>query len=213
MRLRHNVTGWLTNHERFVATIPAGFGTGLEIVVNIDGQTNNGSALTTPYLFSYSAPLVISANQVPTSGGRLIVTGKDLGPIDVPGAIRSVQVRLWSSTSLPGRILSCANPLVTVANSEVQCDLPEGTGAGLDVQVVTGGQESTWETVFSFQPPVIENVLPVRASVGDRVTVFGRNFGNEKQFMQFIFGGAVLPRDQYDIVANHTNIAFTVPPG
>uniref|UniRef100_A0A7S0R613 IPT/TIG domain-containing protein n=1 Tax=Pyramimonas obovata TaxID=1411642 RepID=A0A7S0R613_9CHLO len=203
----------LTNHRRFVATIPAGFGTNLEIVVNIDGQVNNRTALTTPYQFSYSAPLVTSANQVPTSGGRLIVTGKDLGPIDVPGAVTSVQVRLWTSSSLPGRILDCVNPVVTVANSEVQCDLPEGTGAGLDVQVVTGGQESTWETVFSYEPPVIENVIPVRARAGERVTVHGRNFGNEKQFMQFLFGGEALSRDLYDIATNHTMIEFTVPPG
>ena len=196
-----------------MATIPAGFGTSLEIVVNIDGQSNNASALTSPYQFSYSAPLVISANQVPTGGGRLVVTGKDLGPMNVPGAVTSVQVRLWSSTSNPAKILICLDPVVTVANSEVQCDLPAGSGAGLDVKVVTGGQESTWETVLAYLPPVIESVLPVRARAGERVTVNGRNFGNDKQFMQFSFGGVPLAKATYDITTNHTVIEFTVPPG
>jgi hypothetical protein len=127
--------------------------------------------------------------------------------------VTSVKVRLWSSNLNPGQILECLNPVVTVANTEVECDLPEGSGASLDVQVTTGGQASNFEKVFSFEAPVIENVRPVRAQVGQTVTVSGRNFGNNERDLQFRFNGVVVNSNFFNITVNHTELQFEVPLG
>jgi hypothetical protein len=70
-----------------------------------------------------------------------------------------VLVRGWQS-----QIETCADPVVTEDNTEVQCTLGPGVGKSLDVQISTGGQQSDWERVLSYAPPQILDIHPVQVT-------------------------------------------------
>lgn len=205
----------LEPHTRFRAYVPVGFGKGLRVMVNVNGQYMTDYNTTDPqkrYDFTYSEPKILLASSVPTAGGTLTVTGQDLGSTD-PGAVDFVQIRTWRQ-----EVVECANPVVTVDSTEVQCELPEGEGGkNLDVRISTGGQNSSWTKVFRYQEPIVIDVSPRQAAFGDRVTVTGANFGNNHTLFQFFFNqvneSKFIAKRDFDLTVNHTQVVFTVPVG
>jgi len=97
--------------------------------------------------------------------------------------------------------------------------------AGLEVQVSVGGQKSSYEAVFSYAAPVITDIRPAVASVGDVVTVTGSNFGvNTSEILlglvKSIAGGGgtyaipiVSDTAGVTMIAPHTQFSFKVPLG
>ena len=69
-----------------------GFGTNLPVLVNVGGQyPDDYLTVASPFIFSYDAPKITAASNPPTAGGRLTLTGLDLGPANVPGAVDAVR--------------------------------------------------------------------------------------------------------------------------
>jgi hypothetical protein len=72
--------------------VPVGFGTNLPVLVNVGGQyPDDYLTVASPFIFSYDAPKITAASNPPTAGGRLTLTGLDLGPANVPGAVDAVR--------------------------------------------------------------------------------------------------------------------------
>jgi len=203
-------------HTKFYAKVPVGFGSNRALRIEVKGLMG---VKTTSIVFSYQGPQVKSAVDVPTAGGVLRVIGKEFGPTN-SSAFDSVIVR-----DSKNRIVPCLTPRVVVADTAVECDLPAGSGKGLEVQVSVGGQKSNWERVFSYAAPVITNIQPAVAAVGDTVTVTGLNFGvNSSEIslgmIKNIAGGGgayaiplVSANASITMVSPHTKFSFVIPLG
>lgn len=203
-------------HTKFYAKVPVGFGSNRALRVEVKGLMG---VKTSSILFSYAGPQVNSALDVPTDGGVLRVIGKQFG-LKGTTAFDGVTVR-----DAKQRLLTCKAPRVVVDDTAVECDLPAGSGQGLEVQVSVGGQNSTWEKVFSYAAPLITNIEPAVAAAGETVTVSGRNFGvNASEIVlsmeKDIAGGGgkyELPISSaaasITLIESHTKFSFVIPLG
>ncbi|KAK3244473.1 hypothetical protein CYMTET_45911 [Cymbomonas tetramitiformis] len=217
----------LRAHERFLARLPVGYGEDLEVITSVDGQRNVIEGSDKTYTFKYLAPQVMEASVVPTQGGVLTVSGQDFGPIGVAGALDYVYVRYWkdlrtgdpveldarTGEPLDNNVLPCTDPVVTVDNVEVMCNLSQGVGQSLDVQVSSGGQESEWETVFRYGQPEVHSINPPQAGTGETVNVTGINFGASIDQVELLLDGLPVPAADVSIGVPHTQLQFKVPMG
>jgi len=215
----NDVNEMLDNHFLFSAKVPAGFGSDRTLRVEVKGLVG---VQTTGVVFSYDRPEVSSAEDVPTAGGVLRVIGKQFGPRSSAASTPFDSVTVQDSRQ---RLLPCAAPRVVVDDTTVECDLPAGSGKGLQVQVSVGGQTSLWKKVFSYAAPVITNIQPAVAAAGETVTVTGLNFGVDASEIMLgmvknmAFGGGTydLPIDStaasISMVASHTKFSFVIPLG
>jgi hypothetical protein len=203
-------------HTKFNAKVPVGYGSNRALRVEVKGLMG---VKTTGILFTYKGPQVNSALDVSTAGGVLRVIGKEFGPKN-SAAFDSVTVR-----DSRQRLVPCLAPHVVVDDTAVECDLPAGSGKGLEVQVSVGGQESSWERVFSYAAPLITNIEPAVAAAGETVTVTGLNFGVEASEITLglekdIAGGGgkyyiniTSATASITMIASHTKFSFVVPLG
>ena len=143
--------------------VPEGEGTSHDVVL-VD--PTGGDMHRAPASFSYAAPTLasIAPDHGPTRGGTtLTLLGQHFGLAPVPLVDDK----------------PCAN-VQRLSHNEVQCDIAEGSGVGLPVSVIVGGQLSNdAPTPFSYDAPSVVQVSPQSAptSGGALLTIVGDNFG------------------------------------
>ncbi len=162
---------------RIRCTSPAGVGTGLAIVVSVDGVSSppypNGT-------LSYSSPAITGlrvvsggaeggGGGVPTSGGALVVVeGLNFGPASLAalslGAVTYSPITLSVTQGTPVSFpaLHCA---ITRNHTELTCEMGPGVGGGLLWSVSIAGQTASTATT-SYHKPVITSVGVVAAGGG-----------------------------------------------
>jgi len=196
-------------HTRFRVPVPPGVGKDLDVklvVADVMGPTTPGVKI------SYVGPAVYSAVGTSTAGGQIRVVGKEFGALNST-FIDVVEVETWG-----GKKVNCTKPKVVVADTQLECTLPAGTGQKLPVRVSVGGQFSTWESVYSYIRPTITSVEPPSASYGDIVSIIGTSLGDDASLVRLKIGDisvAPIGNDtieyvQSNLVPNTTNVTYEV---
>ena len=206
---------------RISAEVPVGYGTDLAVLLNVNGQDNAGGCAIERelskediLLFDYPPPVVELASAMPTAGGRMELGGMFFGPLGAAG-VQNVTVMGPEGSEIP-----CTNPLVTAANTALECDLGEGMGNGLMVGTFVGAQPSDVKPLLNFQLPLVQAISPTIVSPGDTITVKGLNFGNNASLIESkMFNSSfseTVPFDSFDgvkLTKDHTEIELLVPMG
>jgi len=148
--------GWTPTNIQCV--LPRGQGKNQPVVVMVAGQPSIARS------FDYDPPIVyaISPTNGPTAGGVLItLTGTNLGGSGAL-AMNGDPIQVYQSWT----------------DSAVTFLLPPGEGAGVPVDLTTGGQASP-PVYFSYSPPGIQNISPPTGPTagGILLTITGTNFG------------------------------------
>ena len=207
-----------------MCTVSAGVGAQLVWTVTIGGQSSVHP--TTSYAPPIIRTLLIDGDNsvealssVSTTGGHtLSIRGSGFGPsgADIPLLVTAST----TFTTLNGQTLTrtlAVPSCVVVADDDVQCDLPPGTGAGYRWVVVVAGQESAPSTVpFAFAPPVVTAVdaspttaLPTTGGV--TVTVTGTGFGVDAGVVEVTWNGNAVTGVRVSVP--DTQLQFQALPG
>jgi hypothetical protein len=182
------------SHESIVCATPSGTGRRLEVRVVVAGQSSPSDELNAAR-FDYAPPVVTAVSVVPGSvladgSLLLVVRGRNFGPVNGSDLTVRVGARL------------CEEVVRVVAEEELRCRVPPGSGSGLTVSVRVGGQVSQAQvddegrpeasTLFSYPAPVIESVEPsiVVLQLAERLTVRGAYFGANASAVQVWLGSA-----------------------
>ncbi|HQQ75429.1 MAG TPA: IPT/TIG domain-containing protein, partial [Pseudomonadales bacterium] len=155
-----------TDETHLLCIVPSSVtATTVNVSVFVDGIAS-GNKL--PY--TYAAPAfsnMTPAEGLPAGGYPVVISGSDLG---VPGQT-SVAVKIGSKY--------CSSP-VLVADSEINCTMPAGTGNNLPVTVYLNGQAKITGLTFSYVTPVpvLQSVTPAQgvAGGGTLITLSGSYF-------------------------------------
>ena len=201
-------------HSKFQFSVPVGYSHDLDIVVTVARQT----CITTTkgMRFTYVAPAITSSSSAPPSGGPITITGRYFGPVGFPSVEFAYAID-WSGAQIP-----CTNPRVTIFNTQLTCTMGPGLGQNLGLVVSVGNISSAVYFVYSYKQPVIRNVFPVSALVGDWVNVTGDNFGSRSDLVQVTVGGlfrttAVIVTQSPPLFAADptglSNLTFRMPTG
>ncbi|GMH86050.1 hypothetical protein TL16_g10421 [Triparma laevis f. inornata] len=217
----------LTNSTHVACVTPPGVGNSLPIIVS-----SSSSSFTLQKAWSYNRPSITKVsgctkfssasisssstidysdsnpqlNQTvncPTTGGNLLtIYGADFGPTSTPIAVTVADE-------------PCTNPTLTVAHSQITCELPFGTGENVGVTVIVAEQPGTAH-ILSYTPPVVQTVAGCTPSNdgtidcprtgGVTLTISGHDFGPRQPI--FMVGGVVCENtnyeDSYDRIAQNT---------
>jgi cysteine-rich repeat protein len=150
-----------------------------------------------------AAPIIAGINPStgPTSGGlRLTISG---AAFSASG----------NSVTIDG--VSC--PVVIESANQIQCEVPEGTGATNDVVVSDDAGTPSNTQSFAYEAPVLDSISPAdgRASGGTVLTLTGSNFGaaSADAVRSVLIGAtgeacALVPGG-----GSHTEVRCTTPPG
>ena len=135
---------------------------------------------------------------LPTRGGRLAIFGYNFGA---------------SLTNVTVAGMLC--DVVESNHTHSLCDLPEGTGAGLEVVLRTGREQrrSEQDGRFSFFPPVLIGASPSNETIASRggqlLTLTGENFGAAPRDAIVALGGRICDLLRIE----HELIVCRLPPG
>ena len=163
-------------NTKITATAPAGSGKDLAVTLVIGGQTaTNGDTA-----FTYSAPAITSAGAISTgptwtttgygaystqAGAWVTITGTNFGPSQ-------------ALTALTIGGVACANPFVTVADTQIMCLFGPGAGKDYDIVFSVNGIDATGGTgKFGYSIPLITSSTTTSYFGGETVTITGTNFG------------------------------------
>ncbi len=126
-----------------------GAGTGFMWAVSLDGGESAPAAAP----LAYNRPIILDVATAAGGGGGVVIAGRDLGPVGT-----RYLGRVWLTLSSdPNVTFTAARCNVTVADSEVVCDMPEGCGGNLYWTLAVGGQLSALPT-SSYAPPRVANI-------------------------------------------------------
>eukprot|EP00899_Mesostigma_viride_P025809 jgi/Mesvir1/6412/Mv19504-RA.1 len=198
------------------ALTPPGAGTRLPVVFEVGGVRSEENPNVT---FSYTALFINGTTAVPTSGGQVTITGGNFGPAG--DSLERVTIG-----GLP-----CTSARVTIANTQIKCNLGPGVGGSLDVfvKMVGGmdGNDTTMEQMgvgmFSYEPPTVLSVAPRVADTWANVTVIGTNFGTNASLVEVFLEKPAdesqgikaerFPAQVLNITAPHTRLVARIGPG
>jgi len=109
---------------------------------------------------------------------------------------------------------SVACPVTSEASDEIQCTLPEGSGASRPIQVVGGGAASP-PFPFAYKPPAITSVTAASAPAtgGFSLTIIGADFGPAAASRRVIVNGSVAKSCAADPLTPHSQVVCTAPAG
>jgi cysteine-rich repeat protein len=184
----------VASHTEIQCVTPAGTGSS-DVMVAVDGQISNAQP------FDYVPPpslSSISPSSADTIGGStLTIYGSDFKASG-------------NTATVGGR--SC--PATLESPTQIQCTLPEGLGADLEVEVTADGQTGG-DQYFDYNPPLISSITPDHGPTEGNVpiTIQGSNFGPASADAQrsVVVGTSACP-----LVASssgHSSIICTLPPG
>lgn len=108
-------------------------------------------------------------------------------------------------------------PVTSEAPGQIECALPEGTGASQPIRVVDGAGTASPPYPFAYSPPSITSVTAATAptSGGFPITIIGDHFGPAGGGHRIILaaGGTVGSACAQDGLAPHSKIVCTAPEG
>ena len=206
-------------HTRLSCTLAPGVGAANRVLVTVAGTpavvSTNGSVSARAGL-TYIPPNVTGVSGVGAAGGattggsQLIVYALGTGPI---GPLPTSSVVFGTAAPFKYAAVQCSVlvPHTGTVPGTISCLTPPGTGGGMSVQLMIGGQYSSIFTpspAISYGAPVITGFS--RASITDSVTGFSTG-GNESVFINGLnFGPA---GGTTNIVATYTSLARQVGGG
>ncbi|KAK3247367.1 hypothetical protein CYMTET_43139 [Cymbomonas tetramitiformis] len=159
-------------HQQIRCTVGVGVGTNIRVRVAVDGLNNTMDE--NDNLLTYPAPYLYSVTESTTTGGYAN------GPVTIFGANFGPTGEVYESLleSVLLGTCTCSDPIVTVADTQIECLPPAGSGLNLDAVVSIGGLDSgtSGNALFSYQAPLIESSTPVPTE-GGLVSIIGKNFG------------------------------------
>ena len=198
------------NDTTILFPMPEGAGYNLQVVVIVGGQASQQTGV----LFSYDPPSVLS---ISNAGEPLA----DCLPRIVPTDFGAVVLNLTVYPSYPGCFPTMSSPPYTLLVSgqsfeasyipmeitlggqvcsmlshnhyQATCLAPSGMGSDVPLVVTVGGRSSLLNnaSIFSYDPPVITNVIPniPNAAGGDSIEIDGHNFGPTNSPVSVTIGG------------------------
>jgi hypothetical protein len=97
---------------------------------------------------------------------------------------------------------------------QLECTLPEGSGASRPIRVIGGGQASP-PYPFSYEGPAITAITAasVPTAGGTIITITGQNFGAAGSDRRVTVNGSAAGSSCGIDIASHTKITCTLPPG
>eukprot|EP00163_Fabomonas_tropica_P033242 TRINITY_DN863_c0_g1_i5.p1 TRINITY_DN863_c0_g1~~TRINITY_DN863_c0_g1_i5.p1 ORF type:complete len:6170 (-),score=768.16 TRINITY_DN863_c0_g1_i5:895-19404(-) len=188
-----------------VCTAPNHAGKNLSVVATTDGPTVTALTSLSNALFSYDPPTVASVDpDTGATGGSytLTVTGTNFGPSGTASAAVLGTITCGSST--------------VIHDSELQCSVPAGSGAGLAVQVSidTAGslQSGSTAAIFTYNAPTVASLSPDTgdADGGDVIQITGTNYGPPGTPVAASISGTACTTAT---ITGDTTMDCTVPPG
>ncbi|EFA79993.1 IPT/TIG domain-containing protein [Heterostelium album PN500] len=177
----------LSNNNIFTCIAPVGLGVGLPISINASGRLGDGLGQPT---FSYQPPTTVSAPEVLTNGGKVVVTGTNFG-----NQISQVTVTIGG--------VNC--PVTSASHTTLECTIPAGSGSNKPVAVVVGGQNTPQQggAVFKYSNPTISQTTNVDTA-GGLVTLIGTSFGDTTVTLRSVVISNGPTCINPKIVVNHT---------
>ena len=140
---------------------PPGVGTAYSLLLFAGNQATPPLPLTyTPAVVGRLVPLDAPPPGSPpegisTEGGqRVLLTGSNFGP---PDSLLPFAIAFGPPTQPSSTWAQCGDVRRT-SHTSATCTLPQGSGAGLSVGILTGNVLGTTAAVFSFAPPLITGV-------------------------------------------------------
>lgn len=177
-------------------TAPSGAAGPTSVLVVVEGQ------VSPPFAHAYAAPPAIASifpASAPTAGSI---------PLTINGANFSAT---GNSATVGGR--ACA--ISAEGALQIVCDVPEGTGLGRQVQVVSADGLDSNTTPLDYDPPAVTSVEPASAATSGNIpiTIRGQNFGPaEADALRSVLVGTS-PCPLLASSSGHTEIQCTLPEG
>ena len=192
-------------HTEIEFPIPMGAGAGYTVQLQLPAAPflDARYAVTSKFgfnlvTFDYAPPVVANVSAVPTKGGVATVKGTGFGAVDI-----NAQVYLGENL--------CADPAITVPDTELTCTVGAGTGGSKPVRVKVFGQEQAFPGKFAYQIPVVTKLDPAITKAGTKITIQGHNFGDQEGLISADLGG--LKCLDVKLVKPHEAISCVVPQG
>ena len=149
---------------KIVCNAPAGIGGNYVVNVTASNGKSNTETLQVANMFSFSPPEIVSYEPYPSTsrGEEIAFTGANFGTSSSP-----ITIKIKNA--------ACTN-VTWVSNTKVRAQTPAGSGGNLAVVINVGGQDSKIAAPFSYQDPVITNVIPTLA--GGEMIIHGEEFAD-----------------------------------
>ncbi|QDZ19799.1 hypothetical protein A3770_03p23170 [Chloropicon primus] len=189
-----------TANTAITFTAPPGAGTKtFSFTVSVNGTTA-GALATNAAQMRYEPPTITSVTQSSTAGATVTITGTNFGPL---GATEITSLKLTTDATT-GTQVDFTEATVSVANTQITAKAPAGSGQGLAVTLVIGGQTATGgDTAFSYVAPAVTSVAAISTgptwtttgygaystTAGAWVTITGTNFGPSQALTSLTIGG------------------------
>jgi hypothetical protein len=138
-------------------------GAGMNKTITVRDPT---SALQGSISFCYESPVVQHCTRAPTTGGKVIVSGINLGP-------DTNDLRVFTGRGNHHEIPR-SKLAMTAAHTTFECIVPPGSGFNVPIIVSVAGQDG--EGTFTYESPVISDTSDVEACGGE-LFITGQNFG------------------------------------
>eukprot|EP00462_Mataza_sp_D1_P011416 CAMPEP_0175166322 /NCGR_PEP_ID=MMETSP0087-20121206/27634_1 /TAXON_ID=136419 /ORGANISM="Unknown Unknown, Strain D1" /LENGTH=925 /DNA_ID=CAMNT_0016455911 /DNA_START=81 /DNA_END=2858 /DNA_ORIENTATION=+ len=196
--------------------LPVGAGKDVVATVQFSSSLPGSAAWTSPSVpfMMYEQPILVNVtlSEKPETKGGVMITafGRSFGPRSVTEG-GAMELRFGSN-------LQCKEGSYKWASdSQFSCEVPPGVGKGLPVSVVAGGQSSTDQLIFSYEPPEVASIKPSYAVLGSKwewVTITGNNFGpvTDKDKVCAMIDGSGCACYQVVMVVPHTSFACLLNP-
>ena len=180
------------NNTAIVCLMPTGQGNNLPVFVEIGFQTS-----ADPYPYSYSAAVVTDIDPLTAEsiGGVLLaINGSSFGTI--------------GEVFVGGR--PCLLTGAGYSHTYIECELPEGEGDNVQIDVIVDGKTASIPGSFTFDPPSISGISPPGApsGAGALLTISGFSFGTT--------GNVTVAGEDCPVVPgeyNHRRIVCEIPDG
>eukprot|EP01029_Cantina_marsupialis_P015297 TRINITY_DN3351_c0_g3_i1.p1 TRINITY_DN3351_c0_g3~~TRINITY_DN3351_c0_g3_i1.p1 ORF type:complete len:1598 (+),score=418.26 TRINITY_DN3351_c0_g3_i1:934-5727(+) len=165
-----NILSW--SHQEIKFNLPAGIGKDRVLMIKVGNsqydEQDNSYQMGSSHIFSYSPPTILSLDPPmgETIGGTLIkIEGSSLGDSMARIALEGI---------------FCEDCIPAQAHTLIQWEVPAGYGVNKTFELYVGNQAMVEERLFSYEPPQISHFVPSLpwAKGGDKLTVYGKNFGN-----------------------------------
>lgn len=209
-----NIVSW--DHNRIRVYVPEGLGVGREVVVTVNGQTNDQSATgltyrpgadvqTAPISTKYMPPslhAITPANGSPAGGFTVTIFGENFGPV-------RPRVFFQNGDFLRAECLSANQS--QFSHQHTQCTAPAGFGNGTIIEVITGSSTNRQSSLrsdgsgaigFVYNEPQVDFVMPnrydLKLNASQRVQIGTSNPAGQMALRGINFGtwgigGNVLP--------------------
>ena len=168
-----NVT--VQSSEQVTCMVPAGAGAGLDVVVRLGHQDNQGGW---DGQWSYDTPVVegvVPVHARADGGYEGTLMGRNFGPIGTAATVLVHGAKARNTTVLSDKMLRFV--------------FPAGVGFNVSIIAAVGRQQSQPFRWFAYDRPIVEGVSPRIAAAGEIITVAAENLGPVENDVTVTVGG------------------------